>query len=81
MFDLGRSSQTVPVGKTVKASINTLTSEEGLTKISLLLEGRQSGPVRTRTSHMLVAQVGPYSVMQHIKEESKSLSYNVNISD
>jgi hypothetical protein len=33
---LGQPSQAAPMGKTVKVSINTLTSGKGLTKMSLL---------------------------------------------
>jgi hypothetical protein len=36
IFELGWPSQTAPVGRTVKASVNTQASEKGAVKISML---------------------------------------------
>jgi hypothetical protein len=56
-----------PHGKDSEDMYEQSNSRKGLTK-SVAVSMGQSGPVRT--SQVPAAQVGPYSVMQHTREES-----------
>jgi hypothetical protein len=69
IFKLGQPRQAVPVGRTVKASMNTLASKTGASKNQYVYceHGDRVDQFAPAPATCPVAQVGPYLKAQHKK--------------